>query len=58
VNIFNAVGDEVYAINDPGDYALRFMADLGMRLAPDVAQLRAKPAARLPLLERVIVPST
>jgi iron complex transport system substrate-binding protein len=52
VNIFNAVGKEVYAINDPRDYALRFMADLGMRLAPGVAQLRGEAGRALISAER------
>jgi ABC-type Fe3+-hydroxamate transport system substrate-binding protein len=40
VNFFNADPSGLYTINDKQDYAIRFLADLGLRLSPRVAALK------------------
>ena len=42
VNIFNADPSGLYTINEPTDYAIRFLGDLGLRLAPRVAALKGE----------------
>lgn len=39
VNIFNAAPQGLYAINERRDYSMQLMADLGMRLSPEVEAL-------------------
>jgi iron complex transport system substrate-binding protein len=41
VNLFNGDPSGLYTINEPTDYAIRFLADLGLRLSPRVAALGA-----------------
>jgi len=42
INIFNADPSGLYTINDPQDYSLQLMAELGMKLSPTVARLKGE----------------
>ena len=42
VNFFNADPSGLYTINAEADYAIRFLADLGLELAPRVAALKGE----------------
>jgi len=42
IAIFNAVGGQLFAINDPDDFSIRFAADLGMRLSPALERLEGE----------------
>ncbi len=42
VNFFNADPSGVYTINDPKDFAIRFLAGLGLRLPPNVVALKGE----------------
>ena len=42
VNFFNADPSGLYTINEPKDYAIRLLADLGLRLSPPVAALKGE----------------
>lgn len=46
VALFNADPDGLYAINDPSDFAIRFLEGLGMRLSPGLASLESRGGGR------------
>jgi iron complex transport system substrate-binding protein len=53
ISIFNAVGGQLYAINDPADFSIRFAADLGMRLSPALERLEGQEGRAALSAERV-----
>lgn len=51
VNMFNADPGGLYAISSPDDYSMQFLALLGLRLSPEVDQLRDEFPSRAPISE-------
>ncbi len=52
VNFFNADPSGVYTINDPKDFAIRFLAELGLRLPPRVVALEGESGRAIISAER------
>ena len=52
VNFFNADPSGVYTINDPQDFAIRFLAELGLRLPPSVVALKGESGRAVVSAER------
>jgi iron complex transport system substrate-binding protein len=46
VTLFNADPNGLYAINDPQDFAIRFLEQLGMRLSPRLTRLESRGGGR------------
>jgi iron complex transport system substrate-binding protein len=64
VTLFNYWKGNAYAISDPQDFSVRFLSDLGMKLAPAVRQRKGKDGRlqvgdeQLPLLDADVVLGT